>query len=285
MKIDISSTSNPKVKWLRNLHNNTARRKEGVFLVEGAKEIKMALDGGYQLHSLFVCPELEQGLSLQKELQNQSISNEISSLFARRDLVTSISKNVFEKITYRSGSDGLLAVFQAKNRTLDQLTFGENPLFLILEGVEKPGNLGAIIRSADGAGVDAIIVCDPKCDVFNPNVIRSSVGTLFSKQIATAANSQVSDFLEKHEITAYGALLSEKSKPYNTADFTLPSAIILGTEHEGLTDFWIKRTKPVIIPMQGVNDSLNVSNAAAILIYEALRQRETVKKDSETSSE
>lgn len=256
MILDITSPSNPKIKWLRSLHNNSTRKKEAVFLVEGAKEIAMALDGGYQPHSFFLAPEIAGEV---KDMGNENMFT--------------ISQDCFEKVAYRKGSDGLLAVFHAKSKKLSELTFKENPLFIIIESVEKPGNLGAIIRTADGSGADAVIVCDEKTDVFNPNAIRASVGTLFTTQVTTASNDVVYDFLQKHEITTYGAILSKDSKLYNEQDFTRPTAIILGTEHDGLSKFWQERVEPIIIPMNGVNDSLNVSNAAAILAYEALRQR------------
>ncbi len=262
----ISSTSNPKIKWVKSLHKNSTRRSENVFLVEGAKEISIALDGGYEPHSFFICPELYGKV----ELGSQSLD--------LRDVYT-ISKDVYEKIAYRGNSDGLLGVFHAQEKTLERLNLSENPFLLVVESVEKPGNLGAIIRTADGAGADGIIVCNEKTDIFNPNVIRSSVGTVFTKQVIAAKNEDVFDFLEKHEITAYGAILSDTSVHYSDVDLTAPSAIILGTEHEGLSEFWKERTQPIIIPMNGINDSLNVSNAAAILAYEVVRQRTLV--DSE----
>lgn len=263
MNTAITSPSNPKVKWVKSLHKNSTRRSEGVFLVEGIKEIAYALDGGFVPHTFFMCPEIYGEV----DLGSQSLD--------LRNFYT-VSKEVFEKITYRGSSDGLLGVFHTRERSLDELNLNENPFLIIVEAVEKPGNLGAIIRTADGAGADAVIVCDPKCDVFNPNVIRSSVGTLFSKQVVAANNSDVYDFLEKHEITAYGALLSKEAKPYTETDFSSPTALVLGTEHEGLSDFWQKRSQPIQIPMLGSNDSLNVSNAAAVLAYEVVRQRQTV---------
>lgn len=260
MNTRITSTFNPKIKWVKSLHKNSTRRKEGVFLVEGAKEIAYALDGGYLPHSLYICPEV-----YGEDLPQQENTE-----------IYSISKECYEKIAYRTGSDGLLAVFEAKQRSLDELNFSEIPYFIVVESVEKPGNLGAIIRTADGAGADGIIVCDELTDIFNPNVIRSSVGTIFSKQIVTASNQMVYDFLQKHEINIFGAVIAKESQLYTQADFTAPCAIILGTEHEGLSDFWKQRVRPVVIPMRGSNDSLNVSNAAAVLAYEALRQRSLV---------
>lgn len=226
-------------------------------MVEGVKEITYAIKSGYQPLSMFVCTDIfghDVEIGGANELYN-------------------ISKEVYEKISYRSGSDGIIAVFKAEMKTLDSLDFGESPFFIVVESIEKPGNLGAIIRTADGSGADGVIICNERTDIFNPNVIRSSVGTVFSKQVVAASNSEVYNFLEKHGISAYGAMLSEDSESYTKVDFSAPSAVILGTEHEGLSDFWKARVKPIMIPMLGANDSLNVSNAAAVLAYEAVRQR------------
>lgn len=263
MNVDITSTTNPKIKWLKSLHTNSTRRKEGVFLVEGSKEIAMALDGNYQPHSIFICPE---------------IAGDISS-DVQHEHVFSISKDCYEKVSYRSGSDGVLAVFHADAKIVDDLSFADTPFFIVVEAIEKPGNLGAIIRTADGCGASGVIVCDPKTDVFNPNVIRASVGTLFTTQVAVDTTENVIDFFAKHEIQAYGALLSPDSIPYTEANLSLPAAIVLGTEHDGLSALWQKNSQPIQIPMLGQNDSLNVSVAAAVLSYEALRQRNIV--DSE----
>ncbi|MFO0970853.1 MAG: RNA methyltransferase [Candidatus Saccharimonadales bacterium] len=255
----IASLANPKIKWVKGLHKNSSRRKEGVFLVEGAKEIASALSGGYIPRHVFVCPEI-----YAEELVLKGVAPRIHT----------VNREVFQKITYRGSSDGILAIFDATQKTLDDLELGNTPSFIIVEGIEKPGNLGAIIRSADGADIDAVIVCNSTCDIFNPNVIRASLGTVFTKQVVTASNEQVSDFLAKHEITTYSALLSERSSAYTAVDFTIPTAIVLGTEHDGLSEFWQQRSIPVVIPMRGSNDSLNVSNAAAILAYEIVRQRD-----------
>ena len=257
MKVDINSTANPKVKWVKSLHNNSARRREGVFLVEGSKEITYAIDGGFKPVTFFICPDI----------YNDSLSG------INTEDVFTVNKVVFEKISYRSGSDGIIAIFQSKSTKLDSLNLSSNPSLLVLEAVEKPGNLGAIIRTADGAGIDGVIICDEKTDFFNPNVIRSSVGLVFTKQVANGTKEEAYDFLQKHEITAYGAIISDKSRNYTDTDFTPPSAIILGTEHDGLSEFWQTRSKPIMIPMKGLNDSLNVSNAAAVISYELVRQR------------
>ena len=259
----ISSTANPKIKWVKSLHKNSTRREEGVFLVEGMKEIGFALDGGYLLHSLFVCPEL---------------FGEDTPSYPDIEIYN-ISKECFEKISYRDTTGGVVAVFQAKQMKLGDLTFGDNPFFIVLESVEKPGNLGAVIRTADGCGASGVIVCDEKTDIFNPNVIRSSVGTIFTTQVATTTSVELLEFLQNHEIAPFATLLSENAAIYTSSDYTTPTAIILGTEHDGLSQFWQQNAEAITIPMRGENDSLNVSNAAAILAYEVVRQREST--DSE----
>lgn len=259
----INSLANPKIKWVKSLHKNSVRRKEEVFVVEGAKEIATALDNGFEPQCFFVC----------QEIYGETVP-EINV-----DSMYTVSKPVFDKISYRSNSDGLLAVCKTKQKTLDQLNFSDNPFFIVVESVEKPGNLGAIIRTADGVGADGVIVCSEKTDIYNPNVIRSSVGTVFNKQVVSASSEAVYDFLQKHEITPFGAIISEESLPYFKTDFTRPTATVFGTEHDGLSDFWKHRASAIMIPMLGVNDSLNVSAAAAILAYEVLRQRATTRVD------
>lgn len=257
MNLVISSTSNPKIKWVKSLQKNSTRKSEGVFVVEGKKEVGFAVDNEFQLHSIFVCPD---------------IFGDIPS-FGENIEIYSINKDCYEKIAYRGSTDGLIAVFHNKEKKLDEVTMRDNPFFIIVESIEKPGNLGAIIRTADGSGADGVIVCDEKVDLFNPNVIRASVGTIFTTQVISADSKSALDFLQKHEITAYGAILSKKSANYTTSDFTKPTALILGDEHKGLSDIWQSNSETIQIPMLGTNDSLNVSNATAILAYEVVRQR------------
>lgn len=259
MNINITSTSNPKIKWVKSLQKNSTRKDEGVFVVEGSKEVGYAVDNEFRLRSIFVCSE---------------IYGEITP-FGDDIEVYSINKDCFEKIAYRGSSDGVIAVFHTKEKKLDDVTMGENPFFIVVESIEKPGNLGAIIRTADGAGADGVIVCDEKVDIYNPNVIRASVGTVFSTQVISTGVKSLLDFLNKHEITAFGAILSDISTKYSESDFTKPTAIILGDEHNGLSSTMQSNSEPIQIPMLGTNDSLNVSNAAAILSYEVIRQRES----------
>ncbi|MDR2563368.1 MAG: RNA methyltransferase [Prevotellaceae bacterium] len=238
------------------------RRRQGLFAVEGAREINMAISGGYVCDTLFVCLEL--------------ISDEIYSPLRKSIMesdVIEVSRKVFEKIAYREGSDGLLALMRIKNETLQRIKIGKNPFVIILESVEKPGNLGAILRTADAAAVDAVLICDPRCDIFNPNVIRSSLGCVFSTPIAACSSQEALLWLKEHKIKTFAAELTA-SILYHKIDFTSPSAIIMGTESSGLSDFWLQNADARIkIPMLGKVDSLNVSVSTAIITYEAVRQR------------
>ncbi|MDV3308690.1 MAG: RNA methyltransferase, partial [Cyclobacteriaceae bacterium] len=184
-----------------------------------------------------------------------------------------VTKEVYDKIAVRENSGGLMAVAEQKTHRLTDLRVGANPLIVVLESIEKPGNLGAILRTADAAGVDAVIVCDPQTDIYNPNVIRSSIGCIFTVPLAVASSEEAIDWLGDRTIRIYGAAL-QNAKPYHTQDFTKPCAIVMGTESTGLTETWTKRSHAnIIIPMSGIADSMNVSTAAAVLIFEARRQR------------
>jgi RNA methyltransferase, TrmH family len=260
MHFTITSTQNPKVKNLLALEKPRERRKQGLFVVEGRKEIRLALDAGYKIGNLFFCEELIS-------------SAELEEFDPGNKLLIPVSREVFEKIAIRESSGGLLAVGEQKTHRLDAIKLSNNPLVLVLESVEKPGNLGAVLRTADAAGVDAVIICDPKTDFYNPNVIRSSVGCIFTNQVASATSQETLQWLEKRSITPYSTYL-KAARPYHTVDFTKPSAIIMGSESTGLSEAWINEGQnPIIIPMQGRVDSMNVSTAAAVVVFEARRQR------------
>lgn len=260
MHFQITSTQNPKIKNLLALEKPRERRKQCLFVIEGKKEIGLALEAGYKIGNLFFCEEI---ISLP----------EVKTLAAHDPLLIPVSKEVFEKIAMREGTGGVIAVAEQKTHRLDQLTLSPNPLLLVLEGVEKPGNLGAILRTADAAGVDAVIICDPQTDFYNPNVIRSSVGCVFTKQTASATSEETIAWLKKNNIAIYCTYL-QASKPYHQTDFTRPSAIVMGTEATGLSDLWVQSAEAnIIIPMQGKIDSMNVSTAAAVVVFEAKRQR------------
>jgi TrmH family RNA methyltransferase len=256
----ITSTQNPKIKNLLALEKPRERRKQCLFVVEGKKEIRMALEAGYKIGNLFFCDELIS----QDELKSFGTSDK---------LIIPVSKEVFDKIAIRENSGGLLAVAEQKTHRLDGIKLAENPLLLILESVEKPGNLGAILRTADAAGVDAVIICDPQTDFYNPNVIRSSIGCIFTNQIASATSEETLKWLKENNILCYCTYLGA-SKPYHEVDYTKPCAVVLGTEATGLSDIWVANAaQNIIIPMQGTIDSMNVSTAAAVVIFEARRQR------------
>ncbi|MBE7641161.1 RNA methyltransferase [Salegentibacter sp. BLCTC] len=258
----ISSTQNKEVKHLLQLQEKSRlRRKEGVFLVEGQREIALAIKGNLSLKAIYFCPGLI-------ELK------EVEKLNSPQVPITEISAEVYEKIAYRGSTEGILAIFKTKENRLQDITFKtKNPLILIAEAPEKPGNIGAILRTADAAKVDAVFIANPKTDLYNPNIIRSSVGCVFTNKIATGSTSEIIAFLKQHNISIYAAAL-QASKPYHTIDFTRASAIVVGTEATGLSEEWRENsTQNIIIPMSGEIDSMNVSVAAGILIFEAKRQR------------
>lgn len=256
----IASLQNTKIKNLVKLQKASERREQKLFLVEGHKEIGLAVGAGYKPDSVFWCPDL--GLS----------ANLVDNFNCK--LKFEISSEVFAKVAYREGSDGLLAVFHTPDFSLENVTLPDNPLVLVLEAVEKPGNLGAILRTADAMQASAVVVCDPRTDIFNPNVIRSSIGCVFTNQVVASSNEAVYNWLKMNNIQSYAAALKPDSLPYQNFDFTKPTAFIMGTEADGLTDFWLaKADSKIIIPMLGKIDSLNVSVSTAVLAFEARRQR------------
>jgi RNA methyltransferase, TrmH family len=260
MHFTITSTQNPKVKNLLALEKPRERKKQCLFVIEGKKEIGMALEAGYKIGNLFFCESL-----ISKE--------ELQSLGASDKLTIPVSKEVFDKIAVRENSGGVLAVAEQKTHRLQEVRLSHNPLILILESVEKPGNLGAILRTADAAGVDAVIICDTQTDFYNPNVIRSSIGCIFTKQTASATSADTLAWLKENNINIYCTYL-KASQPYHQIDYKAPCAIVMGTESTGLSDTWVRAsTANIIIPMQGAIDSMNVSTAAAVVTFEARRQR------------
>ncbi|MGB5943180.1 MAG: RNA methyltransferase [Leeuwenhoekiella sp.] len=261
---EISSTSNPLIKYVLRLQEKSReRRKTHRFIVEGLREIQLAINAGYNLETLLFCSDL---------ISEEVVAKMISQTRKEIELI-SLAKAVYEKIAYRSSTEGILAVAETKQHTLGNLKLSENPLLLIAEAPEKPGNIGALLRTADAAGVDAFIIANPLTDLYNPNLIRSSVGGVFTQQIATGSSEEVIQFLKKKQVKVYAAILQE-AQSYSLQDYTLPTAIVVGTEALGLTEDWrAASTQNIIIPMLGSIDSMNVSVAAGILIFEARRQR------------
>ena len=257
----ISSLQNPRIKNLLLLQQKSReRRKQQLVVVEGLREIGIAVSNGFKLAQLYICPEIADPASY------ASLSDS--------DNTTFISEAVFEKLAYREGSDGCIAVIEPRNLTLNDIKLGAMPLVIILEAIEKPGNLGAILRTADAVQADAVLVCDPLTDLYNSNVIRSSIGCIFSRQVVACTSEEAMAWLREHKITSYAAELTA-SLPYHKLDYTSPTAFVMGTEADGLTQRWIDFCdQRVIIPMSGSIDSLNVSVSTAVLAFEALRQRD-----------
>jgi TrmH family RNA methyltransferase len=258
----ITSAQNPFIKSLVLLQEKAkARKQSGTFLIEGIREIELAIKGNYELETILICPELT---DLSNNLIIQKSNNPIIE----------ISKEVYQKLAYRDTTEGIIAVAKTKSHQLSDLQLPENPLILVMESIEKPGNIGAMLRTCDAAKVDAVIIANPKTDLYNPNMVRSSVGCLFTNQIASASTEETIDFLLQNNIHFYSATL-QNSTSYHTQNFTKPTALVVGTEATGLTEPWReKATQNIIIPMQGEIDSMNVSVAAAILLFEAKRQRD-----------
>ena len=253
----ITSIQNPKIKFLMALQQKSSeRRKAGLFVVEGQQELSHCLHAGYEIDTIFYCP----------------------ALTSHRDFPSvkcfEVSRDVYEKIAYRGSTEGVIAEVRTKSLRLDDLMLGEHPLIVVLESVEKPGNLGAVLRSADASGVDAVVVCDPLTDLYNPNLIRSSVGAAFTVPCVACSSEECISFLKQRNIKILTAQLQDSHLYYDT-DMTCGTAIVMGTEHDGLTDLWRQAADAHIrIPMLGQIDSLNVSVSAAILMFEAVRQRQ-----------
>ncbi|MGM9764307.1 MAG: TrmH family RNA methyltransferase [Candidatus Cryptobacteroides sp.] len=268
MRIEqITSGQNPKIRQLMTLQEKSkARRELNLFVVEGRRELGHCLASGFEADSLFVCRDI---------LTDPEFEEIISRLDSDSVKIFELPATLYDKIAYRGGTEGVIAEIHTKERTLETLQVGESPLVVVLESVEKPGNLGAVLRSADAAGADAVIICDPLTDLYNPNLIRASIGAVFSRQIAIASSAEAIAWLKEHGIHIYTAQLQDSSWYYDT-DMSAGTAIVMGTEATGLTDIWRKAANSHIkIPMLGRLDSLNVSVSAAILLYEAVRQRQS----------
>ena len=256
----ITSTKNSKIKEVVLLQQKTSeRRKNGMFIVEGIREICHCSDSGFEIDSLYISDEI---------LKDESSISKIPC-----NNIYRVSQDVYNKMAYRGSTEGVIAIVKRKERTLDSLQLPDNPLIVVLESVEKPGNIGAILRSADAAGVNAVIVCDPLTDMENPNLIRSSIGAIFTVPVATATSEDTIKWLKDKGIKIYTAQLQNSEWYYDT-DMKGATAIVMGTEATGLTNAWRNAADAHIkIPMLGCLDSLNVSVSAAILMYEAVRQR------------
>ncbi len=269
----IESVHNPLVReWVSIKEKSRSRRRTGMFLAEGLREIRLAVEGGYKISQLIV----HEGF-----IQDQEVHDTIHFIRERQpnpqtaqQRIIKVSRLVYERLAHRTGTEGMLMVAQAREHRLSDLRFiRDSPLILVSEAPEKPGNLGALLRTADAANVDAVIVVNATSDLYNPNSVRSSVGCLFTNQIAVAKTEEAIQFLRSKGVTIYAASLLD-ARRYDTVDFTVPCAIVVGSEHKGLSKTWlVEADASICIPMQGRIDSLNVSVSAGILIFEAKRQR------------
>lgn len=256
----ITSTQNNRIKRLALLgQKSSERRASGLFVVEGVREIEHCIETGYEVDTIFYCPSI--------------IGSETLPPNVKADHCYAVSAQVYDKVAYRGGTEGMIAQVRTRNNRLDDLKLSASPLIVVLESVEKPGNLGAILRSADAAKADAVVVCDPLTDLYNPNLIRSSLGGIFSVPCVACSSEECIKYLKAHGIQILTAQLQDSELYYDT-DMKRPTAIVMGTESTGLTQQWRTAADAHIrIPMLGQLDSLNVSVSTAILLFEAVRQR------------
>ncbi|MGZ5188255.1 MAG: TrmH family RNA methyltransferase [Kaistella sp.] len=251
----IESLQNEKIKNLIRLTtDNRYRKKSGTFIVEGKQENERAAKFGFELQDYFIC---------------ESIYDEDFP----KGKIHLVSEKVYEKIAYRGSSEGIIGVFKSKYPELKNFKAKENSSIIVVESIEKPGNLGAILRSCEAFGIDALVITDPKVDFYNPNVIRSSVGCLFGMNVFQSANEELLKFLEQNGFNIFTTIMDQSAENIYQRDFKRKSALLFGTEHSGLSDFWVGKGKNTLIPMSGSIDSLNLSNAVAICCYEILRQK------------
>lgn len=262
----ITSPANQRIKDLVRLRNRRDRDATGRFAVEGFRELTRAVDGGVRIHELFVCPELFLGEN--EPLLAERIAD------SGADMVL-VAEEPFRKASYRDRPEGLLAVAERFDVSLSHLDLSGEPLLLVAESIEKPGNLGTMLRAAEGAGARAVIVADPTTDPFNPNVVRASLGTVFTVPLAIADTPTTLDFLAEHGVQVLAATPDGAIRHFD-ADMRGPVALVVGSEQYGLTDAWLEGSAArVVIPMPGSMDSLNAAMAAGILLFEAVRQRMT----------
>ena len=251
----IESLQNEKIKNLNRLiTDNRFRKKSGVFVVEGKQENERALQFGFENIEFYICEN-------------------IFGINHPEGKIHFVSSQVYEKLAYRGSSEGIIGIYKTKEFNLNEFSPKENASIIVVESVEKPGNLGAILRSCEAFGIDALIVTDTKVDFYNPNVLRSSVGCFFGMNVFSASNEETLAFLQKNNFKIYTTFMDESAEDLFKKNFSEKSALFFGTEHSGLSDFWLNKGENILIPMAGTIDSLNLSNAVAIACYEILRQK------------
>lgn len=260
----ITSLQNPLVKNILLLEEKPReRRVQNLIVIEGLREIRLAITTGFTITSLLYCREI-----IQDEEFRSLLSNTVS-LFEMAEL----TPEIFNRLAYRKDSGGAIALAEPRRTDFTEVKLSINPLILVLESVEKPGNLGAILRTADASNLDAVIICDPQTDIYNPNAIRASLGAIFSMPVVTGTTEQTITWLRSNKVKMFGTALTAKEF-YHEVSFRQPSAIIMGSEATGLSQKWVEDADLLIkIPMNGKIDSMNVSASAAVVVFEALRQR------------
>lgn len=285
----VTSAQNPKIKTLLALQEKARLRKEmGLFVVEGRRELEHCAASGFEIDTLFICQEIAgQAAGPEPAIRSCAHTHRADpfranagsgplpalQILEQAKHIVDVPKELYDKIAYRGGTEGMIAEVKVKERSLEDLDLPESPLIAVLEGVEKPGNLGAVLRSADAAGVDAVLICDPLTDLFNPNLIRASIGAVFTVPVVCCPSEEAIKWLKANRIRIYTAQLQDSEWYYDT-DMKGATAIAIGTEATGLTDQWREAADAHIrIPMLGQLDSLNASVSAAILLFEAVRQR------------
>ena len=258
----ITSARNPRIKELILLQSKSRERRErALFVVEGQRELSRAIEAGFIPVYIFYCPEYVESVGLPE------VAAEVE--------IFEVSANLYDRIAYRGSTEGVIALMRMKPLMPEEITLGDNPLVIVVESIEKPGNLGAIFRTADACGADCVMVCDPLADVFNPNVIRASTGACFSVPCVCCTSEEAFRWLKIHNVSILITQLQDASLYYDT-DMRGAVAIVFGREDTGLSDFWKERSDAKIrIPMGGICDSLNVSVSVAVICFEVLRQRNT----------
>lgn len=268
MRAKITSVSNPRIKQLVRLRKRSQRDALQLILIDGIRELQRALDAQVVIKELFVCPELVQ------DYQEPETAALIEKQLKDKTVVYEVTESIFNKIGFGERKEGVLAVGEIKKKDLAQVELSKNPCILVVEDVEKPGNLGAILRTCDGAGIDAVFICQNRTDIYNPNVIRASLGTVFTNQVIACTNTEAQDFLQDRQIRVVAAT-PEAECIYTKVNLKDPVAVVVGREDKGLSEQWMKiASEHVRIPMKGQADSLNVSVSTGLLLYETLRQRE-----------
>ncbi len=271
----ITSTANPRIKQALRLRDAKDRKVQGRFLIDGRRELLAAIAASVKLHQVFFCPDPPAAAPLQQMLH---------ALRLQGAELLEVSPAVMQRLAYGQRTEGVVAVAEARPLRLEQLSLARPALVAVLEGVEKPGNVGAVIRSADAAGVSAVLLADPATDIYNPNCIRASLGTVFHIPVCVAGGNEIESWLTQHEFRLFAARV-DAALAYTQADLRGDVALVLGSEAHGLTEHWRgPQVTSIRLPMCGRADSLNVAAAAAVLFYEALRQRATPQEGTRKPS-